>query len=98
MNYDMKNRDLKSSFNNQYYNLVLGQEQLGWDERYGELGFKVELLEFYSTLQYERFIDYFSEVERIFYYQEAVDHMKVKLVAIKLKGQALAGWQQLKQL
>lgn len=57
MKCEMKNCDLKSSFNNQYHNLGLGQEQLGWDEWYGELRFKVELLEFYSTLQYERFID-----------------------------------------
>jgi len=63
-----------------------GREQGGQDKRYGDLGFKIELPEFCSTLQAEGFIDWEYEVERIFDYKEVPNCMEVKLVAIKLKA------------
>jgi hypothetical protein len=47
-----------------------------------------------STLQAEGFIDWLHEVEQIFDYKEVPNRMKVKLVAIKLKGRASAWWEQ----
>jgi hypothetical protein len=51
MDREMDGWDLDSSFENPYHNPILGREQLGWEHRYGDLGFKVELLEFSGTLQ-----------------------------------------------
>jgi hypothetical protein len=68
-----------------------------WEHRYGDLGFKVELPEFSGTLQAEGFIDWLHKVEWIFDYKEVPNCMKVKLVAIKLKGRASAWWEQLKR-
>lgn len=50
----------------------------------------MELPDFSSTLQADGFIDWLNEVERIFDYKEVPDRVKVKLVAIKLKGRASA--------
>ena len=63
----------------------------------GGLGFRVELPEFSGTLQAEGFIDWIDEVERIFDYKEVPEQIKVKLVAIKLKGRASAWWEQLRR-
>ena len=57
----------------------------------------MDLPEFTGTLQAEGFIDWLNEVERIFEYKEVPDRVKVKLVAIKLKGRASAWWEQLKR-
>ena len=93
----MDDRDSESNFENPYHNPVLGREQCVRDWQHGDLGFKVELLEFSGTLQAEGFIDWLHEVERIFEYKEISDRMKVKLVAIKLKGRTSAWWEQLKR-
>jgi hypothetical protein len=42
--------DSESNFENPYHNLVLVQEQHGRDEYHGDLGFRIELSEFSSTL------------------------------------------------
>jgi len=94
---EMDDRDSDSSFENPYHNPILGREQRGWEHRYEDLGFKVELLEFSGTLQAEGFIDWLHEVERIFDYKEVLDRIKVKLVSIKLNGRAFAWWEQLKR-
>lgn len=82
---EMDDRDSESSFENPYHNSVLRQEQRGQDERYGDFHFRDELLNFSGTLQAKGFIDWLHKVERIFYYKEVPDRLKVKLVAIKLK-------------
>ncbi|XP_068645184.1 uncharacterized protein [Aristolochia californica] len=43
------------------------------------------------------FIDWLQEIERIFEYKEVPENVKVKLVAIKLKGRASAWWEQLRR-
>jgi hypothetical protein len=93
----MDDRDSDSSFENPYHNPVLGREKRGREYQYGHLGFKVELPEFSSTLQAERFINWLHEVERSFDYKEVPGRMKVKLVAIKLKSHASSWWEQLKR-
>ncbi|XP_068649233.1 uncharacterized protein [Aristolochia californica] len=62
-----------------------------------DLGFRVTLPEFSGTLQADGFIDWLQEIERIFEYKEVPDNVKVKLVAMKLKGRASAWWEQLQQ-
>lgn len=47
-------------------------------------------------LQADGFIYWLNEVERIFDYKEVPNRVKVKLVAIKLKGRASAWWEQLR--
>jgi hypothetical protein len=61
----MNDHDSNSSFENLYYNLVLDWEQCGRDEQYWDLGFKVELLELFDTLQTVGFIDWLHEVKQI---------------------------------
>ena len=63
----------------------------------GGLGFQVELPEFFGTLQAEGFIDWLHELECIFDYKEVHDQVKLKLVAIKLKGRASTWWEQLRR-
>lgn len=84
-------------FENPYCNTIPSREQRGQDERYREFNFRVELPDFSGTLQAEGFIDWLHEVERIFDYKEVLDCLKVKLIAIKLKGQASAWGEQLKR-
>ncbi|KAE8676344.1 putative CCCH-type zinc finger family protein [Hibiscus syriacus] len=73
------------------------REHRGREERHGDLGFRVDLPEFFGTLQAEGFVDWINEVERIFEYKEVPDRVKVKLIAIKLKGRASAWWEQLRR-
>ncbi|KAE8671130.1 ABC transporter C family member 10-like [Hibiscus syriacus] len=80
-----------------YHNRALFREHRGREERHRELGFRVDLPEFSGTLQDEGFMDWINEVERIFEYKEVPDRVKVKLIAIKLKGRASAWWEQLRR-
>jgi hypothetical protein len=86
----------KSNFKNSYHKPVLIREHRVRDKWHEDLGFKVELPEFSGALQAEGFIDWLHRVERIFDYKEVPDSMKVKLVAIKLKGHTSTWWEQLK--
>ncbi|KAG6629422.1 hypothetical protein CIPAW_14G083400 [Carya illinoinensis] len=58
---------------------------------------RVDLPEFSGTLQAEGFVDWINKVERIFNYKEVPNRVKVKLVAIKLKGRASVWWEQLRR-
>ena len=62
----------------------------------GNLGFRVELPEFSRTLQAKGLIDWLHEVECNLDYKEVPNQVKVKLVAIKLKGRSSAWWEQLR--
>lgn len=55
----MDDHDSDSSFENSYYNHALFQEYRVWEEQHENLGFKVDLLKFPSTLQAKGFIDFF---------------------------------------
>lgn len=94
-NREMKDHDSDSdsSFMNVYHNHALFQEHHGREDRHGDLSFRVNLLEFSGTLQANGFIDWLNEVEHIFDYKEVPNCVKVKLVAIKLKGRASAWWE-----
>lgn len=86
----MYDHDSDESFENLYHNCAPLWECHGSEDGGGDLGFKVFLLEFSSTLQVEGFIDWLHELECIFDYKDVPDRTKVKLVTIKLKGQASA--------
>ncbi|KAE8676151.1 putative CCCH-type zinc finger family protein [Hibiscus syriacus] len=96
---EASDHDTNSTFENPYHNRAgfrgAGfREHRGREERHGDLGFRVDLPEFSGTLQAEGFVDWINEVERIFEYKEVPDRVKVKLIAIKLKGRASAWWEQ----
>lgn len=56
---------------------------------------KIELPEFYGSLNHEEFMDWLNQVERIFDFREVPNSKKVKLISIKLKGRASTWWEQL---
>ncbi|XP_077246136.1 uncharacterized protein LOC143886018 [Tasmannia lanceolata] len=70
--------------------------QSQYDYRRWEMGFKIEMPEFYGGVQPEDFIDWLQTVERIFDLKDVPEDRKVKLVAIKLCGRASSWWEQLK--
>ena len=95
MNCDVDGRNSNSNFENLYDKPILVREQRVRDDWHEDLGFKVELPEFFGALQAKGFIDWRHRVERIFDYKEVSDSMKVKLVAIKLKGRISTWCEQL---
>ncbi|KAE8720267.1 hypothetical protein F3Y22_tig00020999pilonHSYRG00012 [Hibiscus syriacus] len=95
-NREASDHDTNSTFENPYHNHALFREHRGREERHGDLSFRVDLPEFSGTLQDEGFVDWINEVEHIFEYKEVPDRVKVKLIAIKLKGRASAWWEQLR--
>lgn len=56
---------------------------------------KIEIPQFDGLFMIEEFLDWLAEVEKFFDYWGTKEHMKVKLVAYRLKGGALAWWDQL---
>lgn len=96
-NHDVEGHDFDTSFENPYHHRARVWKHRGREDRHVDLGFRVDLSEFSGTLQAEGFIDWLNEVERIFEYKEVPDRVKLKLVAIKLKGRASTWWEQLKR-
>ncbi|KAJ0981854.1 hypothetical protein J5N97_010109 [Dioscorea zingiberensis] len=94
---EVSDHDFESTFVNPYSQRGQSREHRAREECHGDLGFRVELLEFTGTLRAEVFIDWLNEVEGIFEYKEVPDRLKVKLVTIKLKGRASAWWEQLRR-
>ncbi|KAE8699360.1 putative CCCH-type zinc finger family protein [Hibiscus syriacus] len=94
---EASDHDTNSAFKNPYHNRAIFREHRGREERHGDLRFRVDLPEFSGTLQAEGFVDWINEVERIFEYKEVPDRVKVKLIAIKLKGRAYAWREQLRR-
>src|SRR5574338_448148 len=66
------------------------------DDRRWESGMKMEIPEFKGGMQAEEFLDWVSNVEEIFDFKEVPEHRRVKLVATRLRGRALAWWEQTK--
>uniref|UniRef100_A0A2N9ER69 Retrotransposon gag domain-containing protein n=1 Tax=Fagus sylvatica TaxID=28930 RepID=A0A2N9ER69_FAGSY len=56
---------------------------------------KIDVPEFSSGLNLDDFTDWLNHVERVFEYHDIPDHMKVKIVRIKLKGRASVWWKQI---
>ncbi|KAE8676682.1 putative CCCH-type zinc finger family protein [Hibiscus syriacus] len=93
---EASDHDTNSAFENPYHNRALFREHRGREERHGDLGFRVDLLEFSGTLQAKGFVDWINEVERIFEYKEVPDRVKGKAKIIdwekmkkKMKGHFL---------
>ena len=59
---------------------------------------KIEIPQFDGLLMIEEFFDWLTEVEKFFDYWGTEEHMKVKLVAYRLKGGVLAWWDQLQTI
>lgn len=91
--HETENRNFDSSFENSYHNYAIIWEHYGREELCGDLGFKLDLLEFSSMLQAKGFFDWLHKVERIIGCKEVSDHVKVKLVTIKLQGRASILWE-----
>lgn len=66
----MYNHESESSFESQYHNHAKFKEYCD-REHGGDIGFKVDLPKFSSTLQAEGFINLLNKVERTFYYKDA---------------------------
>ena len=64
--------------------------------RVWESGMKTEIPEFKGGMQAEEFLDWLANVEEIFDFKEVPEDRRVKLVATRLRGRALAWWQQTK--
>ncbi|GMY32926.1 transposon Ty3-I Gag-Pol polyprotein isoform X1 [Fagus crenata] len=77
------NEDTLSVFENPYGNPRR-------EERKWEPNIKIELPEFYGSLNPNYFVDWLNQTERIFEYYDIQDPKKVKLVSIKLRGRASA--------
>jgi hypothetical protein len=52
--------------------------------------------EFSGGLDPNDFTDWLNHMERVFEYYDILDHMKVKIVSIKLKGRASVWWKQIR--
>ena len=60
------------------------------EEQKWEPNIKIELPEFYGSLNPDDFVDWLNQTERIFEYYDIQDPKKVKLVSLKLRGRASA--------
>ncbi|XP_071708258.1 uncharacterized protein [Rutidosis leptorrhynchoides] len=61
------------------------------------LGMKVEIPEFTGTMQPDDFLDWLNTVERVFDIKDIPEHLKVKLVAIKLRKHASLWWENVQK-
>ncbi|GKC32679.1 hypothetical protein Tco_1039973 [Tanacetum coccineum] len=61
------------------------------------LGVRVEIPDFAGAAQPDEFIDWLSTVERVFDLRDIPYHLKVKVVAIKLRKYASLWWDHIKQ-
>lgn len=51
-----------------------------------DFGFQIKLFNFIGTLQADEIINLLKKVEWIFKYKKVLEHIRVKLVMIQLKG------------
>ncbi|KAJ0522028.1 putative nucleotidyltransferase, Ribonuclease H [Helianthus annuus] len=61
------------------------------------LGFRFDIPDFEGGVAPDDFLDWVHTVERVFDLREVPDHLKVKLVAMKLKKHASLWWEHLKR-
>ena len=57
---------------------------------------ETEISEYKRGMIAEEFLDWLLNVEEIFDFKEVPEHRRVKLVATRLRGRAMAWWQQTK--
>ena len=57
---------------------------------------KIEIPQFKGGMIAEEFLDWLSNVEENFDFKEVPEHRRVKLVTTRLRGKAMAWWQQTK--
>ncbi|GJZ21204.1 RNA-directed DNA polymerase, eukaryota, reverse transcriptase zinc-binding domain protein [Tanacetum coccineum] len=86
-NHESKYADEEAQHQNQNYR----------NNRYRRpLDLKADIPVFEGKIQPDEFIDWLNTVEQIFDYQDVLEDVKVKIVAIKLKKHASVWWEQLK--
>ncbi|EEF33632.1 conserved hypothetical protein [Ricinus communis] len=66
------------------------------NNRCRESGMRTEIPEFHGSLQAEEFLDWLATVEEILDFKGVQEDKCVPLVATRLKGRAIAWWQQSK--
>lgn len=84
----MEDQNSDFNFEYPYHNHTLFQEHYVRKEDHGNLNFRLNFLEFSSTLQAKCSIDWFHKVEQIFYYKVIPNRVKVKLITKNLKDRA----------
>ena len=57
---------------------------------------RTEISEFHGSLQPEEFLDWLATVEEILEFKGVAENKRVPLLATRLRGRAIAWWQQLK--
>ncbi|XP_071688487.1 uncharacterized protein [Rutidosis leptorrhynchoides] len=82
---------------NPFTNAPRGFQRGNRDDPLRNLGVKIEIPEFKGVLQPDDFLDWLSTVERIFDLRDVPEHLKVKLVAIKLRKHASLWWDNVKK-
>ena len=60
------------------------------------MGIRTEIPEFHGSLQAEEFLDWLATVEEILEFKGVPKNKCVLLVATRLRGRAMAWWQQVK--
>ncbi|XP_071687037.1 uncharacterized protein [Rutidosis leptorrhynchoides] len=81
-----------------FANAPRGFQRGNRDDPLRNLGVKIEIpVKFTGVLQPDDFLDWLSTVERIFDLRDVPEHLKVKLVAIKLRKHASLWWDNVKK-
>ena len=57
---------------------------------------RIEIPEFYDSLQPEEFLDWLATIEEILDFKDVPENKRVPLIATRLRGGATAWWQQTK--
>ncbi|EEF36882.1 conserved hypothetical protein [Ricinus communis] len=66
------------------------------NNRHWESGMRTEIPEFHGSLQAEEFLDWLPTVEEILDFKGVREDKRVPLIATRLRGRAIAWWQQSK--
>ena len=65
------------------------------DRRSWESSMRTKVLEFHGSFQLEEFLDWLCTTKEVIEFKGAPKLMKVQLVATRLRGRAVAWWQQI---
>nr|GEW16372.1 hypothetical protein [Tanacetum cinerariifolium] len=79
------------AFQNPFHRHVRQREPPMRNDRWLEASIKVKILDFSGTLNAEEFIYWLNTIEQVFEFKDARENIKVKWVAMKLKGRASGG-------
>ncbi|KAH9684874.1 Endonuclease [Citrus sinensis] len=66
------------------------------DDRRWESGLRIDILKFQGSGRPEEFLDWINTIEEVFEYKEVPENKLVSLAGTRLRGRAVAWWQQTK--